>query len=264
MMRENHLRELLRAGKPSLGTRLQIAWPTVIELVGHSGAFDYVEILAEYAPYSHFSLENQGRAIDLFDIMSGMIKIEQESRQHLAVRAMSAGIQNLLFTDIRSASDAEECVRYVRAETPELGGMHGVGAGRDVGIVLDAGSRAFVQSTEDAVIAVMIEKKSAIESLEAILSVDGVDMAQFGPADYSVSIGQAGNRTHAAVREAEKHAIETALRMGVAPRAEIQNPRDAERYLEMGVRHFCMGTDVRTLFDYWKENGAEMKEILSS
>ena len=263
-MRENHLRELLRAGKPSLGTRIQIAWPTVIELVGHSGAFDYVEILAEYSPYTHFSLENQGRAIDLFDHMSGMIKVEQESRQHLAVRAMSAGIQNLLFTDIRSAADAQECVRYVRAETPELGGLHGVGAGRDVGIVLEGGSHAFVQSTEDAVIAVMIEKKSAVEEIEAILSVEGVDMAQFGPADYSVSIGLAGQRTHPAVREAETHTIETALRLGVAPRAEIQHPRDAERYLEMGVRHFCLGTDVRTLFDYWKQGGAEMREILSA
>jgi 4-hydroxy-2-oxoheptanedioate aldolase len=262
-MRENHLRKLLSAGKPSLGTRLQIAWPTVIELVGHSGAFDYVEVLAEYAPYTHFSLENQGRAIDLFDSMSGMIKIEQESRQHLAVRAMSAGIQNLLFTDIRSDADAKECVRYVRAETPELGGLRGVGQGRDVGIVLEGGSRAFVQSTEDAVVAIMIEKKMAVENLEAILSVEGVDMAQFGPADYSVSIGLAGQRAHPAVREAEAHTIETALSLGVAPRAEIQHPRDAERYLEMGVRHFCMGTDMRTLFDYWKVNGAEMREILS-
>ena len=104
-MRYNHLREMLDAGKPTLGTRLHIAWPTVIELVGQTGFFDYVEILAEYAPYDLWSLENQGRALDLFPHMSGLIKIEQESRLHLAVRAMSSGIQNLLFTDIRSVAE---------------------------------------------------------------------------------------------------------------------------------------------------------------
>lgn len=262
MARRNHLRELLKAGRPSLGTRIQIGWPSIIELVGASGAFDYVEFLAEYAPYSLFSLENQGRAIDLFATMSGMVKIEQESRLHLAVRAMSAGIQNLLFTDIRSAADAAECVRCVRAETPELGGLHGVGQGRDVGIVLEAGSPAFVQSTVDAVVALMIEKKPAIENLEAILSVEGVDMVQFGPADYAMSIGVPGERSHPAVREAERFTIDTALRLGIAPRAEIQHPNQAQPYLDMGVRHFCLGTDVRTLFNYWKEQGGAVKEIL--
>jgi 4-hydroxy-2-oxoheptanedioate aldolase len=225
---------------------------------------DYVEILAEYAPYSHFTLENQGRAIDLFPDMSGMVKIEQESRLHLAVRAMSAGIQNLLFTDIRSAEDATECVRCVRAETPELGGLHGVGQGRDVAFVLEAGSPAFVQSTKDAVIALMIEKKPAIENLEAILSVEGVDMVQFGPADYSMSIGLAGQRSHPDVREAERIMIETALRMGVDPRAEIQHPGQAEPYLDMGVRHFCLGTDVVTLLEYWREYGSQMRKLVAA
>jgi 4-hydroxy-2-oxoheptanedioate aldolase len=255
---------MLEAGKPTLGTRLHIAWPTVIELVGQAGAFDYVEILAEYAPYDLFSLENQGRALDLFPEMSGMIKIQQESRLHLAVRAMSSGIQNLLFTDIRSVADAEACVRAVRAETPELGGIHGVAQGRDVGIVMEAGSAAFVQSTVDAVIALMIEKPGALENLEAILSVDGVDMVQFGPSDYALGIGVPGERNHPQVLEAENRVIETALNMGVAPRVEIQDPGQAEPYLERGVRHFCLGLDMRTLFFYWRDNGALMRDMLGA
>ena len=54
-MRENQLRKLLRAGKPSVGTRLQSTWPTVTELVGRSQKFDYVEFLAEYAPYDLYA-----------------------------------------------------------------------------------------------------------------------------------------------------------------------------------------------------------------
>ena len=262
MARTNPLREKLRAGQPSLGTRLHIAWPTIIELVGHGGQFDYVEILTEYAPYGLFELENQGRAIALFPHLSGLAKIGQDAWVHLAVKAMSAGIQNLLFADVRSADDARICVRAVRAETPELGGLHGVGQGRDVGIVLEVGSPTFVQSTADAVVALMIEKREAIEDLEAILAVPGVDMVQFGPADYAMSLGLAGQRAHPAVREAERHLIATALKMGVAPRAEIASPAAAAPYLEQGVRHFCMGTDVRLLYNWYKEQGGALKELL--
>jgi 4-hydroxy-2-oxoheptanedioate aldolase len=128
---------------------------------------------------------------------------------------------------------------------------------------LEGGSPAFVQSTADAVIALMIEKKGAIENLEGILSVDGVDMVQFGPADYSMSLGLPGQKTHPSVKEAELLTIETAMRKGLHPRVEIQQPSQAAPYLKMGVQHFCMGTDVKTLFNYWKDQGAEMRAALS-
>jgi 4-hydroxy-2-oxoheptanedioate aldolase len=139
-----------------------------------------------------------------------------------------------------------------------------VGQGRDVGIVMESGSPAFVQTTVDAVIAVMIEKRGAVEELEEILAVDGVDMVQFGPSDYSLSIGVPGQRRHPAVVEAEHHVIETALRMGVAPRVEVQELAQAEPYLEMGVHHFCLGLDMRTLFYYWRDNGARMREMMDA
>ena len=262
-MRPNHLRELLDSGQSSLGTRLHSAWPTIIELVGHSGQFDYVEILAEYAPYGLFELENQGRAIDLFPSMSGLVKVGQDAWTHLPVKSLGVGIQNLLFADIRTADDARTCVRAVRAEMPGIGGLRGVGQGRDVGIVLEVGSPAFAHATTESVVALMIEKREAIENLEAILAVPGVDMVQFGPADYAMSIGVVGDRQHPAVREAERHLIATALRLGLHPRAEIHHPREAEAYLEQGVRHFCMGTDVRTLFAWYKEQGGALKAILA-
>ena len=47
-MRPNRLRERLRAGRPTLGTHVHSAWPAVVELVGHSGMFDYVEFAFDY------------------------------------------------------------------------------------------------------------------------------------------------------------------------------------------------------------------------
>ncbi len=261
-MRKNKLRELLRAGKPTLGTHLLNSWPTITELVGHSGHFDYVEFVAEYAPYDLYALENIGRAIDLFD-MSGMMKVEQEPRTHLAVRAIGSGIQNILFADVRSVADVEMCVRSVRAETPDTGGLHGAGSRRDVRVHMEGGSAAFVQALEDAVVAIMIEKKQAVENLEAILAVKGVDMVQFGPSDYSMSVGVPGQRSHPAVREAEKHVIETALKLGKHPRAEIGDASQAERYLNMGVRDFCVGTDTSILHNWYRDQGAKMREVLS-
>ena len=262
-MRPNRLRELLNNGQPSIGTRVLSPWPTIIELIGHSGMFDYVEFVAEYAPYDLHTLDNLGRAVELFDHMSAMMKIEQEPRTYLAVRAIGAGIQNLLFADPRTVEDVEECVRAVRAERPESGGRHGVGMRRDVGVVIEVGSEAFADALDDAVVAVMIEKESAVENLEAILSVPGVDMVQFGPGDYSMNLGLTGQRNHPRVIEAEKHVIQTAQKMNIAARVELVTPDGIERYLDMGIRHFNVGIDVTTLFNWYRDAGAVLRKELS-
>ena len=67
-MRRNRLREKLATGEPTLGTRIHSTWPSVIEIVGHTGVFDYVEFVAEYAPYDLYDLDNIGRAVELVDM----------------------------------------------------------------------------------------------------------------------------------------------------------------------------------------------------
>lgn len=259
-MRRNRLRESLENDQPTLGTRILSSWPTIIELVGHSGMFDYVEFSGEYAPYDHAMLENMGRAIELFDHLGGMIKIEQESRAHTAVRAIGAGFQSLLFADPRSVAEVEQCVRSIRTERPQSGGLHGVNMHRAA--LLEGGSEEWANAMDNVVIALMIEKKEAIDNLEAMLSVPGVDMVQFGPADYSNSIGLTGQYTHTQVKEAERYMIETAQKMGVAVRVELSQPRDFESYREIGIKHFNVGIDVRTLFTWFCESGATMRREL--
>ena len=143
-LRKNRLRECLEQGWPSLGTHLLSTWPTVTELVGQTGQFDYIEFVAEYAPWTMHDLDNLGRAIELFPDFSGMIKIEQFTRGHLAMRAIGSGIQNVLFADVRTAEDARHCVRSVRPEHPEHLGLHGVGLRRDARTVLYGGSKEWI------------------------------------------------------------------------------------------------------------------------
>lgn len=261
-MRRNRLRESLNNKQPTLGTRILSFWPTTVELVGHSRMFDYVEFSAEYAPYDHQILDNMGRAIELFDHLTGMIKIEQESRMHAAVRAIGSGFQSVLFADPRSVEDARECVRAVRSERPQSGGLVGVNLLRYTGVVVDPASEAWADSLDNIVIALMIEKKSAIDNLESILAVPGIDMVQFGPADYANSIGLTGQMSHPEVKAAEKHMIETALKMGIAPRVELNEPIGFEPYLKMGVKHFNVGVDVKSFYTWLQKTGSVMRQEL--
>jgi len=259
-MRSNKLRELLNAGQPTIGTHIHSTWPSIVEVVGHTGMFDYVEFVAEYAPFDLYALENFCRAAELFDL-SSMIKIDQEPRRFLAQRGIGAGFQSVLFADCRTVEDARECVRAVRPETPEDGGVHGVGMRRST-YMLYGGTPEYVQALKDVVVVLMIEKKGSVAHLEEILSLDGIDMIQWGPADYSMSIGRPGSRD-AEIKATERHVIETCLKMGVPPRAEISTPEQAKYYLDLGVRHFCMGTDITILYHGLKENGEHLRKMIS-
>ena len=145
---------------------------------------------AQYAPYDLYSLDNIGRAVHMFPHMTGMAKLDQAGRIYWGPRISGAGIQNILWADPRTVEDVEECVKAMRYEGPEskYPGLHGVGMRRDVGFVLEGASLAALQGGDDGVCAIMIEKRQAVEDLQSLLSVPGVDMVQFGPSDYAMSM----------------------------------------------------------------------------
>ena len=260
-MKNNRLRELLKEGKPTLGTHVIIPWPRIVEVIGHSGAFDYIEWIGEYSTFTLEQLENFGRAIELFPNMSSMMKIEEQTRGFIATRSLDAGIQNVLFTDCRSAEDVRECVRLVRSETPEAGGIHGANMRR---IRLASSPEEWVKAMNEVVIAIMIEKKGAMENLEEILSVKGVDMVQFGPGDYSISVGKPGQARSPEMQKLERDMIEMALKKGVAPRVETDSFEEAKPYIDMGVRHFCIGYDIRIMSQWCQQQKEGIRELFAS
>jgi 2-keto-3-deoxy-L-rhamnonate aldolase RhmA len=259
-MRPNKLRALLKADTPTVATHIHTTWPSVIEAIGHTGLYDYVEFVGEYGPYDLHDLDNMCRAADIYD-MGMMIKIDQEPRGFLAQRAIGSGFQSVLFSDCRSADEVRECVRIVRPETPEDGGTYGVGTRRFTYMGY-GGTPEYVQALRDIVVVLMIEKHGAVENLEEILSIDGVDMIQWGGSDYSMSIGRPGERYTPELKAVERKVIETALKMGVPPRAEINTADQAKDYLDMGVRHFCIGTDITILFNWWKTQGDDLRKAI--
>ncbi len=259
-MRPNKLRQILKDGKPSIATHIHSVWPSIVEAVGHTGLYDYVEFVGEYTPYHLHDLDHLCRAGEIHDL-GMMIKVDAESRGFLAQRAIGSGFQSVLFADCKTADEFRECVRLCRPDTPDTDGSYGV-ATRRFSYMGYGGGAEYVQALNEIVVAVMIEKKAAVEILEEILEMDGIDMIQWGPADYSVNTGMAGNMGAPEVKETERRVIEMALKAGVQPRAEIGTPDQARYYLDMGVRHFNIGTDISILHSWWKDNGNDLRKAV--
>ena len=259
-MRTNKLRNLLRQGKPTIGTRIMSTWPTIVEVVGHTGIFDYIEFSAEYAPFDLYDLDNLCRAAELHDLGT-MIKVDQEPRLFLPQRAVGAGFESVLFADCRSADDVRYCVKAVRPETPEIGGLHGA-AMRRWALMGYGGGPEYVEALKDVVVAIMIEKKGAVDELDEILAIPGVDMLQWGPSDYSMSVGRPGARGDPGIRAIERGLIESCHKAGVTPRAEINTPDQAKYYLDVGVRHFNLSIDLRILYGWLKSNGETLRKAI--
>ena len=89
---------------------------------------------------------------------------------------------------------------YYWAEIPSNKGINGAANRRNVGYYVEAGSSEYVKAMDEVVVALMIEKKEAVDDLEEILSVKGIDMVQFGTGDYSLSLGYPGQRNHPKVK----------------------------------------------------------------
>jgi len=256
-MKPNKLRALLNDDKPTIGTRIYSSWPTLIEMVGATGHFDYVEFVSEYSPFDLYDLDNLSRAAEVSDI-SMMIKVEQETRGYVAGRAIGSGFESILFSDCRDAEEARQTVKLARPDTPEDDGRFGSVARRFTAGAY-GGDLSYAQAVRDVVVVLMIEKGGAVEELDQILAIPGLDMLQWGPSDYGMNTGKAGTP---GVEEARKRVYEMALASDVLPRAEINTADDAKRWLDMGVRHFCMAPEVNILQRWWGTNGDSMRKAL--
>lgn len=260
-MAANSLRAAIDSDTSTVTTRILSPWPGVIEVLGQIDAFDYVEFAAEYAPYDLHDLDHIARTAELSGLET-MIKVDAEPRKYHAQRAMAAGIQHVLFVDIRTAEDAREAVSAVRAEPK---GTNGIRKDRRTGYVGGyASPEEIVTWCDEAVVGLMIEKREAMENLSEILDVEGVDMVQFGAVDYALSMGTPGGRDSDTVQSAQFEMIDTALDKGVAPRVEIKYPEEAEAYLDRDVSHFSLNTDVNILHRFWQQHGTDLSEMLDT
>ena len=254
---KNKLRELLNQDKATLGTHLSTTWPTLWELVGSTGQFDYIEFGSQYGAWDLHDLDNMCRAAELTGL-STMIKIDRNPKDWIAQRAIAAGFQSILFADINTVEEAKECVRGVKLPPEGVNSLIGTR-----GIRIDD----YVQHIDDVVIALMIEKKTLMDDLERVLAIEGIDMIQFGPGDYGISLRTPGKpyrredyqQKVAADRD---RANQMALDAGIRPRAEAGTAEQCQYYLDRGVRDFCVGWDTFSMRAWYTQLGKQLREML--
>ncbi len=262
-MKDNKLRKILNEGKPSVSTRLCSTWAFLYEVLGSTGKFDYVEFLAECAPFSHVDLENMCRASELYD-MGSMIKTDYQNRAYVTQKAIAAGFQSVLFCDHETVEDFKESISFVKANSPEYHGHYGYPNRRYIGCQPTLSQMDHAKRINDVVLAFMIEKESAVKSIEQICEVPGIDMIQFGPSDFSMSCGHNKTQWEKECLEAEKKCIKTALSHGIQPRCEIGSADGAKYYIDLGVRHFSVGDQFKILKGFWSKEGEKMASVLES
>lgn len=258
---QNHLRAMLDQGLPTVSTRIESAWATIAEMAAATGIFDYLEFVAEYAPYEQADLENLARAMELHQTGS-MMKLDLQNRAYVAQKALASGFQGLLFTDHKTPEEVRESIRLIRPNTPQDGGVFGCPSRRFVGCVNGVSQMDYAAMLRQTVVAVMIEKKEAMDNIEEICSIPGVDMVQFGPSDYSMSLGWNFKEHEQEVRAAEAEMIRVALKHGVHPRCEINRPEEAQKYIDMGVKHFSIGDELRNHMTMWQTMGGGLRKMI--
>jgi 2-keto-3-deoxy-L-rhamnonate aldolase RhmA len=260
-VKPNHLRQLLNEGRPSIGTRIENTWPLITKTIASTGKFDYVEFAAKYAPFSHYDLENIARAAEPSN-MSAMIKLDFDNRANAAQKAIASDFQAIIFADHKTAEEVRESIYLFRSDMPQDRGRSGSSQRRRIGFPPNSAQMSYAAVMRDTVLVFMIEKAATMGDIEEICSIEGVDMVQFGPPDYSISRGWISTEDDAKFKAVEREVIQIALAHGVQPRCEINAPSDAQYYIDLGVRHFCLGDELRTNTIYWTQQGGALRDIV--
>lgn len=261
-MKENKIRALITSGAPTTSTRLWSTWPFYTEVVGTTGNFDYIEFVGEYSPFTDFDLENIARAAELHN-MGSMMKVDFQNRGYVAQKAVCAGFQAILFADHHTPDEVRETVNMLKPD--RLGeGRFGYPNRRYIGTQSHLTQMDHAQRVDDIVLAFMIEKSEAMDHVEEICQIPGVDMVQFGPSDYCLSLGKNRDENVAEYQAVERNMIEVALKHGVRPRCEIPSPQDAQYYIDLGVKDFSLGDQLATLKKFWNGDGGKLREIADS
>jgi 4-hydroxy-2-oxoheptanedioate aldolase len=176
---------------------------------------------------------------------------------------VGAGFMNIKLADVRSAKDVRDAISLIRSEA--VGGLHGWTHGRNT---INIGPQEWIDGMNDVGVIVVIEKKTAYDDFDEILSIEGLDMVTLGPADFSISLGRPGQPgkyfQHPEIKVIERDMIKRCNAKGVGYRAHPNTPDEVKEYLDLGVRNFSIGMDLDYIYHESKKNGEAMRKLLEA
>jgi 2-keto-3-deoxy-L-rhamnonate aldolase RhmA len=236
----NQFKSGLASGRLQLGLWSNLASTTSAEVIGASG-FDWILLDMEHGPNELSSVIGQAQ---VFAGGSSSVIVRPPWNDFVMIkRLLDAGIQTLLVPFVQNAEEALAAVRAVRYPPHGIRGFGGTTRATAYGRVSDYAKKA---QTEICLL-VQVETALALEKLEEIAGVDGIDGVFIGPADLAASMGYLGNLTAEPVQTAVKSAVERLTKIGVPAGIVSSNPDHAQRYIDWGFGFVAVGLDADIL-----------------
>ncbi len=176
---KNPLKEKLMQGKPVIGTFVSLGHPDVTEALARVG-FDWLLLDAEHGPMGFETLQSMMQSM----YGTGCVPIVRPQWNDMAIikRCLDIGAYGVLIPWVNSKEDAEAAVRACKYP-PE--GLRGFGPRRAARSDPDY----FNTADQEILVTIQIETQKALDNLDEILSVPGIDACYVGPFDLSVSLG---------------------------------------------------------------------------
>ncbi|WP_182977070.1 HpcH/HpaI aldolase family protein [Arthrobacter cheniae] len=232
---------LVASDRPLAGMWACSGSPLVAEICAGSG-LDWLLIDAEHSPNGLESILAQLQAVSGYPVQ---VLVRPPVNDTVIIKQyLDLGAQNLLIPMVSSVADAEAAVAATRYP-PE--GVRGVGSALARAARWNRVSDYLADASSTISLTVQIESTAAVEAVDDILAVDGVDAIFVGPSDLAASMGLLGQQEHPQVRAAVEHCLAAAERAGTPAGVNAFNPTTARHYLDAGARFVLVGADVALL-----------------
>ena len=185
----SNLKERVKKRELTIGSWITIGHSVVVEIMAKAG-YDWLTIDMEHSAITLDIAQDLIRVIELCDVVP-LVRVG-ENDSNLIKRVMDAGAHGVIVPMVNSKEDAEKAVASV--QYPPIG-FRGVGLARAQKYGADfEGYKKW--NEQESIVIVQIEHIKAVENLEDILSVEGVDGFIIGPYDLSGSLGVPGQFDH--------------------------------------------------------------------
>jgi len=225
-------RQKLKDGETVLGCAVGIAHPIAVEAAGYAG-FDFVLLDTEHSALDIAAIE----PMILAARASGVAAIYRLRHLDAAAigRALDVGSNGILVPHVKSAQQAQAVVEAARYAPL---GHRGLGPGRPIRFGLSDPSEYLAHANDQTVVAVMIEDHEAVENIEAIAAVPGIDVFNIGTWDLSSSLGVPLQTRHPKMLEAITRILEVAKAHGIAAGVPPDRPKEVSELTKLGCQFF--------------------------
>ena len=237
----NHFKAALRAGRPQLGLWNSLCSNFSTEVIAGAG-FDCIVLDMEHSPNEVFGVLSQLQAIAPYEGVSAIVRPPWNDPV-IIKRVLDVGAQTLLIPYVQNVDEARRAVEATRYPPDGFRGVAVATRANKWGRVKDY----FKRVNDELCVIVQLETSVALEHLEAIAALDGIDCIFIGPSDLSASLGHLGNAQAPEVRAAIDDAFARTKRSGKAAGILMTVEADAQRYLKEGVEFVAVGSDVGLL-----------------